>query len=100
MPTTVSSYRGHRIILNEGIWYYLLNGSAVSAYHDKIGCGFCGKQDTVEGHDGCLGTLVCPDEIINACCGHGDVGAAYVQFAGGRRISGEEAIGFINKIPR
>ena len=42
-------------------------------------CGFCDRQCTPEGHDACLGILM-PNIIMNACCGHGDDDAAYIQF--------------------
>jgi len=58
-------------------------------------CAKCKKCPTKEGHDGCLGTL--PGKIMNACCGHGDDGCAYIQYwgedgNGGKRIAGLEAI--------
>lgn len=49
-------------------------------YLDGIGkdfCLHCKKQRTPEGHDGCIGTL---ENVQNACCGHGEVEVAYVQF--------------------
>jgi len=53
-------------------------------------CGKCKKGPTKEGHDGCLGTL--PGPIMNACCGHGYDALAYIQYWGGKRIAGIEAI--------
>lgn len=53
-------------------------------------CVKCGKGPTKEGHDGCLGTL--PGPVMNACCGHGNTSQAYIQYWGGRRIAGEDAI--------
>lgn len=53
-------------------------------------CVKCNKGPTVEGHDGCLGTL--PGPIMNACCGHGNDSQAYVQYWGGARIHGGDAI--------
>ena len=41
-------------------------------------CAHCSKQCTPEGHDACLGTL--KGGVMNACCGHGDDEAAYIQF--------------------
>lgn len=59
---------------------------------DDKPCHHCGRMKTPEGHDGCLGTL-CDPEIMNACCGHGDVEDAYIQYwPGERRIAGAEAI--------
>jgi hypothetical protein len=52
-------------------------------------CGKCGEYATEEGHDACLGTL---HGVMNACCGHGDIEDAYVQFLDGFSISGEDAI--------
>lgn len=53
-------------------------------------CAKCKKGSTKEGHDGCLGTL--PGLIMNACCGHGDDHQAYIQYWGGKRIAGNEAV--------
>lgn len=41
------------------------------------GCGHCGLHPTPEGHDGCLGTI---PGAMNACCGHGNVELAYIQY--------------------
>lgn len=53
-------------------------------------CVKCGKGPTVEGHDGCLGTL--PGDIMNACCGHGNDDQAYIQYWGGEIVTGYEAV--------
>lgn len=53
-------------------------------------CSKCKKGPTEEGHDGCLGTLTGP--VMNACCGHGNDSQAYIQYWGGKRIAGDEAI--------
>ena len=65
-------------------------------------CTHCGKERTAEGHDGCVGTL---PNVMNACCGHGKVNEAYVQFnhkdykkdSNKYRITGQEAINLILK---
>lgn len=57
-------------------------------------CAKCMKGPTKEGHDGCIGTLPAPN-VMNACCGHGRDSAAYVQFWDEPRISGSEAIRYI-----
>ncbi|WP_340074508.1 hypothetical protein [Leptobacterium sp. I13] len=49
---------------------------------------------TEEGHDGCIGTL---SGVMNACCGHGDVKQAYIQFTDGKIVRAEEAIRIFNK---
>lgn len=62
-------------------------------------CGKCKKGPTLEGHDGCLGTL--PDaEIMNACCGHGNDDQAYIQYWDGSRIAGCQAIKEIKRLSK
>lgn len=61
-------------------------------------CAKCGLLPTKEGHDGCIGLL--PDNnVMNACCGHGNDDQAYVQFWSGpdNAIRGNEAVEYINK---
>jgi len=41
-------------------------------------CILCSKERTAKGHDPCLGTI--PGPVKNACCGHGNIEAAYIQF--------------------
>jgi len=73
-------------------------------YLDGFGkqfCSHCNKYRTKEGHDGCIGKL---QGVTNACCGHGETDAAYVQFDHNAfdeepnkiRISGKEALKYIN----
>jgi len=50
-------------------------------------CKRCKQGPTKDGHDGCLGTL--PGSIMNACCGHGDNGQAYIQYWGEDGGSGD-----------
>lgn len=57
--------------------------------YEKLPCKYCGKYKTYEGHDGCLKELI---GIANACCGHGNINKAYVQFLDGVSIDGEDAI--------
>jgi len=45
--------------------------------YGKSNCSHCGLNRTKEGHDGCIGKL---PSVMNACCGHGQNTAAYVQF--------------------
>lgn len=71
-------YRGHVIVENErGRWVYEEDGALVSGDPDRA-CGHCGKPNTPEGYDACLGAL---PGVINACCGHGSPGEAYVQLS-------------------
>ncbi len=53
-------------------------------------CKHCNLQTTLEGHDGCLGTI--HSSIWNACCGHGKRDIAYIQFSNGACVRGENAI--------
>lgn len=59
-------------------------------------CAKCNKGPTIEGHDGCLGTL--PGNIMNACCGHGNDSQAYIQYFCGKRIAGDEAVNEQSKL--
>jgi len=66
-------------------------------------CNHCNLDPTKEGHDACLGTL---PNVMNACCGHGDVNLAYVQFnhkdyqedSNKQRLSGQVALDVMNQL--
>jgi hypothetical protein len=60
--------------------------------YGKDNCSHCGLDRTIEGHDGCIGTL---PNIMNACCGHGEINMAYVQFWDETTIQGREALNYI-----
>lgn len=78
-----------------------MEGNYLEGY-EKPKCGHCGIDRTPEGHDGCIGTL---ENVMNACCGHGETKHAYIQFnhkdynsnPNLQRISGTEAIEYIQK---
>ena len=56
-------------------------------------CVKCGLMPIIDGdeiYDGCIGKL--PGDVMNACCGHGDDRAAYIQYCDGSLISGVRAI--------
>lgn len=53
-------------------------------------CSICKLLPSPEGHDGCLRTL--PGPIMNACCGHGNIRLAYIQYWGGSRLAGKAAL--------
>lgn len=82
-------FRGHKIELKDGEWVYADTKQPVKDNWKELPCGECGLHFTDEGHDGCLGTL---PTVKNACCGHGNVGEAYVQFNDGSRIDGQAAL--------
>ena len=70
-------HRGHDIEQDDGgRWVYVDTQQRVSENPHRD-CGQCGRPVTAEGHDGCLGTL---PGVANACCGHGQVQDAYVQY--------------------
>ena len=88
-----NKFRGSDSVVKDGVWYFKDTGKKISDTYKEHKCGNCGKQYTEEGHDGCLGTLV---GLMNACCGHGNVKEAYVQFLDGECIRGEDAISILN----
>jgi len=77
--------RGHKIEEVNGDWCYSDDKTPARNYRDH--CGHCGKSDTPEGHDGCLGTI---PNAMNACCGHGS-SYPYVQFYNGESVFYSEA---------
>lgn len=81
-----SNYRGHPIELQNEVWVY---SDTKKPVHKSRACGNCNKPCTSEGHDACLGTL--GGGIMNACCGHGIINDAYVQFLGGFCVRGNDA---------
>lgn len=89
--------RGHPIEHNGTEFVYSdTKESTVKTWRQRP-CGKCGKFNTPEGHDACLGTL---PNVINACCGHGNVKEAYIQFEDGSIARDEEAIMTQLKIKR
>lgn len=87
-------HRGHLMRFDGVEWKYDDFNTSVSDWPDRP-CGHCGLANTAEGHDGCLGTL---PNVMNACCGHGDVADAYVQYSRGMAVYGEEAVKIQNKL--
>jgi hypothetical protein len=75
--------RGHEMKCIGGVWYYTDTGGPVA--WNRRDCKKCGRPDTPEGHDPCLGKL---PGVMNACCGHGYDSVAYVQLVNGSHISG------------
>lgn len=82
-------YRGHSIeLMSDDEWVYSDTKESVRLTHESRTCGHCNQPRTVEGHDMCLGEL---RGIMNACCGHGEVNDAYVQFLDGFCIRERDA---------
>ncbi len=80
-------FRGYKIHRKAGEWFFDdTNQPTVTTWMERP-CGYCGKYNTTDGHDGCLGTL---PKVINACCGHGQIEEAYVQFSDGFVVERED----------
>lgn len=86
-------FRGHNIERTNGKWIYSDTKQPVPTTWQDRPCGHCGRHNTPEGHDGCLGTL--PD-VVNACCGHGETKEAYVQFTDKTILRNKEALKWIS----
>lgn len=82
------TYRGHAIVQDGETWIYAETRSPVADDPCRA-CAHCDRPNTPAGHDGCMGTL---PGVMNACCGHGVVADAYVQYDDGRRLAGVEAL--------
>ena len=83
-------WRGHPIEERaDGSWVYE-DGTLVADDPDRS-CGRCGRPNTTDGHDACLGEL---PGVVNACCGHGNSRNAYVVFTDGVRLAGEAALSY------
>jgi hypothetical protein len=91
--TARSTWRGHVIVFRGGEHHFEDTGEPTVG-SDRP-CGHCNRHPTVEGHDACLGTL---PGVMNACCGHGEVSAAYVQMPDGTHFQGQDAIDLIDKL--
>jgi len=90
-----SKLRGHEIEFLNGEWVYLDTKEPSRFTYLERSCGKCGEKNTPEGHDPCLGTL---PGVMNACCGHGVVKEAYIQYEDGSTVRGEIAIHESNKL--
>lgn len=93
-----SCLRGHPIHWDEqdSCWRFSDTDEPTAEVQNQRPCGHCGRHDTPEGHDGCLGTL---PGVMNACCGHGKNELAYVQYPPGDYIvRGMEATAHIRDL--
>jgi len=86
----MSFCRGNRIYFDDLmlVWKYVDDTTLVSDHWKEKPCGHCGKKCNDEGHDNCIVKL---PGVKNACCGHGDISDAYIQFDDGRHFSGGAA---------
>lgn len=92
MPST---WRGHEIQNVNDEWVYSDNGQLVKDAWKLRECGYCKLPNRSDEHDACLGYL---DGVANACCGHGNIEQAYVQFDDQTRLEGIEAIHMMNEL--
>jgi len=92
-----SKFRGYSIKFEEDEWYFCESGDLVRETHKDIPCDYCGNKDTIDGHDGCLGTL---PNIMNACCGHGEDDEAYIQYLNGNIVRGLLATAIIFELTK
>ena len=92
-----SKLRGWKIEFKNGVWIFCDSEEAVSDTWNERPCGHCGKSQTEDGHDGCLGAL---NNVINACCGHGEIDGAYIQFVNGLIVSGARALRIISELKK
>ena len=77
-----SHWRGNPIQTDEtGEWFY--SDDRTPTVGTDRPCGFCGRERTIDDHDGCLGVL---PGVINACCGHGVLTEGYLQFKNGDHV--------------
>src|SRR5690554_4854367 len=90
--TATSTLRGHDIYWDGAQWRFCDTRAPTATTHRERPCGQCGRHDTPEGHDGCLGTL---PGVMNACCGHGRTREAYVQYPDGSTVRGTKALAAI-----
>ena len=81
----MDKFRGHEIEEKNGEFYFCDTGKPTIRSWSSRACGHCGKHNTPEGHDSCLGEL---PGVMNACCGHGSPKESYIQFENGFRIEG------------
>lgn len=91
--TITGHLRGHPISYVDDRWVY--SDTSTPTVGNERDCGHCGEPNSKEGHDGCLGTL---PGIMNACCGHGDLEEAYVQFSPGNCVRGLDAVAEIDRL--
>lgn len=90
-----AKFRGYGIERLGEDWVFSDTKEPTSQSWERRPCGHCGKHNTAEGHDSCLGIL---PNVMNACCGHGEPNEAYVQYWNGETIRGKDAISLIGVI--
>lgn len=93
MTDVASLLRGHKMYLaDDGTWRYLDTDERTHDAYLIRDCGHCHISTGPDGIDPCLKRI---PNVMNACCGHGDDGEAYVQLPDGHCIRGQDAINFM-----
>lgn len=87
----MDKFRGNKIELANDQWVFSDTKESVSESWEKRPCGFCDKMNTTEGYDGCIAYI---ENALNACCGHGIVEEAYIQFED-RTIRGNDVFEYL-----
>lgn len=87
---SISFYRGYPLGRKGEKFVVLTTGEPSETFPwAQRPCGHCGKVNTVEGYDGCIGTV---PRAQKACCGHGQSESAYIQWDDGHTLRGYDAI--------
>ena len=89
------NWRGHNIHYNNRKWLYV-DGQAVEDNPNRP-CGYCNLSNMPEGYDGCIGKI---PNVTNACCGHGYISDAYIQFPNGTVLRKHDVYIYLNKLER
>lgn len=90
----LARFRGYPIESRGLNWVFPDIGLPVADTWEFRPCGYCGRENTDLGHDGCLGTI---PGILNACCGHGVIEEAFVQFSDGFTVEGVKALQLVGR---
>jgi hypothetical protein len=75
--------RGRNYAFCEECEIFIDKESCEEINRSEMKCAECNLLPTKDGHDPCIADL---PGVIFACCGHGNLGQAYVAFADGRTI--------------
>ena len=89
----MNTLRGHVMHKQDGEWFFVDTDDPVVTTWKSRPCGYCGLETTPEGYDGCIGKL---PGVMSACCGHGDMEEAYIQYPDGSILQGLAAT---NELP-
>ena len=94
--TEKSKFYGYEIQRNteNDEWVFTDTLEPTISTYQKRPCGMCGLFKTEDDHDACIANL---PNVINACCGHGNVDEAYIQFENGSELRGSDVENWVNE---